>query len=59
MFMIKYDKNFVYYLGFLWSDGFIERTRVGIEILEDDAVTIVDNICKIDFLKICTMKRHR
>ena len=25
MFMIKYDKNFVYYLGFLWSDGFVER----------------------------------
>ena len=57
--MIKYDKNFVYYLGFLWSDGFVERTRVGIEILEDDAETIVDNICEIDFLKICTTRRHR
>jgi len=59
MFMIKYDKNFVYYLGFLWSDGFVERTRIGIEILEDDAKIIVDNINKIEFLKICTMNRHR
>jgi len=23
-----YDKNFVYFLGFLWSDGFIERYRI-------------------------------
>jgi len=59
MFMIKYDKNFVYYLGFLWSDGFVERYRIGIEILEDDAKMIIDEISKIDFLKICTMNRHR
>ena len=45
MFMVKYDKNFVYYLGFLWSDGFVERTRIGIEILEDDAKTIVGITC--------------
>jgi hypothetical protein len=57
--MVKYDKNFAYYLGFLWSDGFLERSRIGIEILEDDAIEIVDNISKIDFLKICTMRRHR
>jgi Mor family transcriptional regulator len=53
------NKYFVYYLGFLWSDGFIERKRVGIEILNDDAIQILDDIKKIDFLKICTMSRHR
>jgi hypothetical protein len=59
MFMVKYDKNFVYYLGFLWSDGFVERYRIGIEILEDDAKMIIGDISKIEFLKICTMNRHR
>jgi len=57
--MIEYDKNFVYFLGFLWSDGFIERNRIGIEILKDDADTIVNNIKEVKFLKICTIDRHR
>jgi len=56
---IVYSKYFSYFLGFLWSDGFIERKRVGIEILEDDAITILGDIEKISFLKICTMRRHR
>lgn len=57
--MIKYDKNFVYYMGFLWSDGFVERNRIGIEILREDASVIIDDISNIEFLKICTMSRHR
>lgn len=57
--MIRYSKEFVYYLGFLWSDGFIERTRIGIEIIEEDALNIIDSIKSIDFIKICTMNRHR
>jgi hypothetical protein len=56
---IVFIKEFIYFLGFLWADGFIERNRIGIEILEDDARTIIDDISKIDFLKICTMNRHR
>jgi Mor family transcriptional regulator len=56
---IVYNKYFIYFLGFLWSDGFIERKRVGVEILEDDAIEILEDIKKIDFLKICTMNRHR
>ena len=51
--------NFVYFLGFLWSDGFIERYRTVLEIVEEDALDIVDNIMKIDFLNIKTMKRTR
>jgi hypothetical protein len=54
-----YDKNFVYFLGFLWSDGFIERYRTLLEIVEDDALEIVDNIKSIDFLNICTSRRAR
>lgn len=56
---IVYNKYFVYFLGFLWSDGFVERKRVGVEIVKDDAIMIVDDIKKIDFLNICTMERHR
>lgn len=57
--MIKYDKNFTYLLGYLWSDGHIERYRTVLEIIEEDALCIVDDIKKIDFLKICTMRRQR
>jgi Mor family transcriptional regulator len=56
---IVYNKYFIYFLGFLWSDGFVERKRVGIEIIEDDAVEILESIKKIDFLKINTMRRTR
>jgi len=56
---IVYNKYFIYFLGFLWSDGFVERKRVGIEIVEDDAVEILESIKKIDFLKINTMRRTR
>jgi len=56
---IVYNEYFVYFLGFLWSDGFVERKRVGIEIVKDDAIKIVDDIKKINFLNICTMERHR
>lgn len=57
--MIKYDKNFTYLLGYLWSDGHIERYRSVLEIIEEDALCILDDIKKISFLKICTMKRQR
>lgn len=56
---IVYTKEFVYFLGFLWADGFIERYRTLLEIVEDDAMDIVDDIRKIEFLKICTSKRKR
>lgn len=56
---IVFSKEFAYFLGFLWSDGFIERKRTILEILEDDAQQIVEDIKRIDFLNICTMKRTR
>lgn len=34
---MNYDINFTYFLGFLWSDGYVERYRTILEILEDDA----------------------
>lgn len=56
---IVYTKEFVYFLGFLWADGYIERYRTLLEIVETDAMDVVDNIKKIKFLKICTSKRKR
>lgn len=56
---IVYTKEFVYFLGILWSDGYIERKRTILEIVEDDALDIVEDIKKINFLKICTMRRQR
>jgi hypothetical protein len=56
---MNYDINFTYFLRFLWSDGFIERYRTILEIVEDDAMEILENIKSIDFLKICTMRRVR
>jgi hypothetical protein len=57
--MIKYDKNFTYLLGYLWSDGYVERYRTVLEISEEDALCIIDDIKKIDFLNINTMSRQR
>lgn len=54
-----YDKNFVYFIGFLWSDGNIERYRTVLEIIETDAMDIVEDIKLISFLNIKTMKRVR
>ena len=56
---MNYDINFTYFLGFLWSDGYVERYRTILEILEDDALEIVDNIKSIDFLNIHTSRRAR
>jgi hypothetical protein len=57
--MIEYNKEFCYLLGFLWSDGYIERYRIGIEILSDDAKDIVSDIKSIKFLNICESSRVR
>lgn len=57
--MIEYDRNFSYFLGFLWSDGFIERYRIGIEILSKDAENIVNDLKCIKFLNICSSSRIR
>lgn len=57
--MIAYDKNFVYFLGYLWADGFIDRRRTILEIIEEDALMIINNIKDIEFLNIKIMRRHR
>ena len=46
---MNYDIIFTYFLGFLWSDGFIERYRTILEIVEDDAVEILESIKKNRF----------
>lgn len=57
--MVKYDKNFAYFLGFLWSDGSVERYRTILEIIEEDALMIIDDIKSISFLNIKTTTRQR
>ena len=56
---MTYTNNFAYFLGFLWSDGSIERYRTILEIVEDDALDIVEDIKSINFLNVCTMRRTR
>ena len=53
----KWTKEFSYFLGYLWSDGFVERKRIGIQIIKNDALNIINDIQKIDFLNICTYNR--
>jgi hypothetical protein len=54
-----YNKNFVYFLVYLWADGSVERRRFMLEIIEEDAIEILDDIKNIDFLNIKTYKRER
>lgn len=56
---IKWSKEFAYYLGIIWADGHVERTRVILEIMRDDAEEILNDIRSIDFLKINTYFRNR
>jgi len=56
---LVFSKEFVYFLGLLWSDGYIDRGRTILEIVESDALEIVDDIKKLNFLKICTSTRQR
>jgi hypothetical protein len=49
---IVFTREFVYFLGFLWSDGYIERKRTMLEIIEEDVKNIIQDIRKIDFLNM-------
>jgi len=35
---IKWSKEFVYYLGFLWVDGSVYRTVIRLELIESDII---------------------
>ena len=39
---MKWTKESSYFFGYLWSDGFIERQRTILEIVEEDAIEIID-----------------
>lgn len=56
---IIWSKEFSYFLGYLWSDSYIDKYRTILEIIEDDAISIEDSLNKIEFLKINKNKRHR
>ena len=56
---MEYNKYFVYFLGYLWADGYLEKYRCMLEIIEEDGLDIIDDIMKIKFLNIKIIKRNR
>lgn len=58
-FVFEWSKELAYFFGYLWADGYIERGRTLLEIVEEDALVIIDDIRKINFLKICYYSRVR
>ncbi len=58
-FKIDWNKEFIYFLGYLWADGYINRKRIAIEILEEDGINIIEFFNKIEFLKFNIYKRKR
>ena len=56
---IKWSKEFVYYLGFLWADGSIYRTGIRLELIESDSIELLGDFNKIDFIKFNTYRRVR
>jgi hypothetical protein len=56
---IKWSKEFVYYLGFLWADGSVYRNGIRLELIESDSIELIDYFNKIDFIKFNTYKRMR
>jgi hypothetical protein len=56
---IKWTKEFVYYLGYLWADGNIKRTGIRLEIVESDMKEIIDDILKINFINFNLYLRKR
>jgi hypothetical protein len=56
---IKWTKEFVYYLGYLWADGNIKRTGIRLDIVESDMIEIIDDILKIDFINFNLYLRKR
>jgi len=56
---IIWSKEFVYFLGYLWSDGTVKRNVISIEIIEEDGIEIFKEFQKIEFIKFNLFKRHR
>jgi hypothetical protein len=56
---IKWSKEFVYYLGFLWADGSVYRNGIRLELIESDSITLINDFNKIDFIKFNTHRRIR
>lgn len=55
---IKWSKEFAYYLGYLWSDGYVSRTGIVIKIIEEDGNNILEDLRKIDFIKFNVYRRN-
>ena len=56
---IIWSKEFVYYLGYLWADGYVSRNNIQLEIKETDGEYIKHYLDKISFIKFNKYKRKR
>lgn len=56
----KYPKELAYFLGFLWSDGYVSENtkRIAIEIIEEDGVEIKHILDKVCTFTIYTRNRE-
>lgn len=55
---IEYPKEFAYFIGFVWSDGFINRNSyVVIEIIKDDGLNLFNIFSKVGEFKYSERKR--
>ena len=56
---IEYPKEFAYFIGFVWSDGFINRNSyVVIEIIKDDGLNLFNIFSKVGEFKYSERKRE-
>lgn len=56
---IIWSKEFVYFLGFLWADGHIDRNCTRLEIVKTDMLEIISDLLTIEFIKFNQYARHR
>lgn len=56
---VKWTKEFVYYLGFLWADGSVYRKGIRLEIIETDMLDLLSYFMKINFINFKTHRRTR
>lgn len=56
---MEYPKEFAYFIGFVWSDGFINRNSyVVIEIIKDDGLNLFNIFSKVGEFKYSERKRE-
>lgn len=55
----NYTKEYCYYLGYLWSDGYISQYKIELEIVREDGDNIFELLQSINNIKFIIKTRHR